>query len=94
MPILGIMLLGDLLREKGVAGPSDFGRRLGISKQHAWLLWIGRTLPSLDMAQRIHQRLGISFEAMAALERVEPLKRRGPRPKSPGKPKNRRRPKQ
>jgi transcriptional regulator with XRE-family HTH domain len=75
------MLLSDILLARGVTGPSDLGRRLGISKQHAWLLWTGKSLPSLEMAQRIRDRLGISLDVLAELERKEPLKRRGPRPK-------------
>ena len=82
MSILRSMpLLKDILLAKGVAGPSDLGRRLGISKQHASLLWNGKNLPSLEMAQRIRDRLGISLDALAELEREEPLKRRGPKPK-------------
>jgi transcriptional regulator with XRE-family HTH domain len=75
------MLLSDILLAKGVAGPSDLGRRLGISKQHAWLLWTGKSLPSLEMAQHIRDRLGISLDELAELERTIPLKRRGPKPK-------------
>jgi transcriptional regulator with XRE-family HTH domain len=81
VPILSSMILRDLLLAKGVTGPSDFGRQLGISKQHAWLLWHGKNLPSLDMAQRISARFEIPFDQLAALEREAPMKRRGPRPK-------------
>jgi transcriptional regulator with XRE-family HTH domain len=76
------MLLSDILRAKGVVGPSDLGRRLSISKQHAWLLWTGKSLPSLEMAQRIRDRLGISLDELAELERTIPLQRRGPKPKA------------
>jgi transcriptional regulator with XRE-family HTH domain len=79
--ILSPMLLSDILRAKGVVGPSDLGRRLGISKQHAWLLWTGKSLPSLEMAQRIRDHLDISLDELAELERTVPLKRRGPKPK-------------
>jgi transcriptional regulator with XRE-family HTH domain len=81
VPILSPMLLSDILLAKGVSGPSDLGRRLGISKQHAWLLWTGKSLPSLEMAQRIRDRLGISLDELAELERTVPLQRRGPKPK-------------
>jgi transcriptional regulator with XRE-family HTH domain len=81
VPILSPMLLSEILQAKGVTGPSDLGRRLGISKQHAWLLWTGRSLPSLEMAQHIRDRLGISLDELAELERTVPLKRRGPKPK-------------
>ena len=91
MPILDRMILKDILLEKGVAGPSDLGRRLDISKQHAWLLWTGKNLPSLEMAQRIRDRLGVSLDLLAELERIEPLKRRGPQPKL--RPLTRKRPK-
>jgi transcriptional regulator with XRE-family HTH domain len=83
VPILRPMILRDILIAKGVVGPSDLGRRLDISKQHAWLLWHGKNLPSLEMAQRIRERLGIPLDKLAELEREEPLKRRGPRPKPP-----------
>jgi transcriptional regulator with XRE-family HTH domain len=82
VPILSPMLLSDILLAKGVVGPSDLGRRLGISKQHAWLLWTGKSLPSLEMAQRIRDRLGISLDELAELERTIPLQRRGPKPKA------------
>ena len=82
MPILSRMILKNILLEKGVTGPSDLGRRLGISKQHASLLWNGKNLPSLEMAQRIRDRIGVSLDALAELEREEPLKRRGPKPKA------------
>jgi transcriptional regulator with XRE-family HTH domain len=81
VPILDCMVLKDILLPKGVVGPSDLGRRLGISKQHASLLWNGNNLPSLEMAQRIRERLGVSLDELAELERREPLKRRGPKPK-------------
>jgi transcriptional regulator with XRE-family HTH domain len=82
VPILSSMILRDILLAKGVTGPSDLGRRLDISKQHAWLLWHGKNLPSLAMAQRISAHFDIPFDQLAGLERKEPMKRRGPRPKS------------
>lgn len=85
MPILDCMILKDILLPKGVVGPSDLGRRLGISKQHASLLWNGSNLPSLEMAQRIRDRIGVSLDELAELERREPLKRRGPKPKPPSR---------
>jgi transcriptional regulator with XRE-family HTH domain len=88
------MVLKDILLAKDVAGPSDLGRRLGISKQHAWLLWTGKSLPSLEMAQRIRDRLGISLDELAELERKEPLKRRGPQPKPRQTGNGKRRPRQ
>jgi transcriptional regulator with XRE-family HTH domain len=81
VPILSSMILSEILIAKGVTGPSDLGRKLGISKQHAWLLWHGKNLPSLAMAQQISARFEIPFDQLSELERAEPMKRRGPRPK-------------
>jgi transcriptional regulator with XRE-family HTH domain len=83
--ILGGMLLRELLAQKGVAGPSDLGRRLEISRQHASLLWHGKVLPSPEMLRKLRDRLGVSLDELAELERAIPLKRRGPRPKPPPK---------
>ena len=83
MPRLGPMFLRDLLQEKGIRTPSELGRRLGISKQHAWLLWHGKVLPSADMLRRFRESLRIPLDELADLEREEPPKRRGPRAKHP-----------
>jgi transcriptional regulator with XRE-family HTH domain len=77
------MFLRDLLRDKGIRTPSELGRRLGISKQHAWLLWHGKVLPSTEMLGRFRERLQIPLDELADLEREAPPKRRGPRPKHP-----------
>jgi transcriptional regulator with XRE-family HTH domain len=70
-------LLRDVL--PGVAGPSDLGRRLGISRQHASLLWNGRIVPSLQMIQLIHARLGVPLEVLATVQRATPPRKRGPK---------------
>jgi hypothetical protein len=40
------MILGELLRQHGIASAAELGRRLAIARQHAWLLWTRRHLPS------------------------------------------------
>ena len=80
MPRLARMFLRDFLPQKGIPGPSELGRRLGISRQHAFLLWHGHVLPSAEMLQKL-QSLGIPAEKLMALERAEPAERRGPKPK-------------
>jgi transcriptional regulator with XRE-family HTH domain len=72
-------LLRDVL--PGVAGPSDLGRRLGITRQHASLLWNGRIVPSLAMIQLIHERLGVPLDVLASVTRATPPRKRGPKPK-------------
>ncbi len=91
MAILGGMLLRELLAQKGVAGPSELGRRLEISRQHASLLWHGKVLPSPEMLRKMRDRLGMSLDELAELERAIPVKRRGPRPQPPPKPRRQRR---
>jgi transcriptional regulator with XRE-family HTH domain len=80
VPRLAHMFLRDFLPQKGIAGPSELGRRLGISRQHAFLLWHGHVLPSAEMLQKL-LGLGIPAEKLMALERAEPAERRGPKAK-------------
>jgi hypothetical protein len=40
------MILGELLRQHGIASAAELGRRLDIARQHVRLLWTGRHLPS------------------------------------------------
>jgi transcriptional regulator with XRE-family HTH domain len=92
MPILQRMILHEILTQKGIPGPSELGRQLGISKQHAWLLWHGKVLPGPELLRELRDRLEIPLEQLVELERAEPLKPRGPRPKQPSQPKKGRRP--
>jgi transcriptional regulator with XRE-family HTH domain len=80
MPIVQPMILHEILTEKGISGPSELGRRLGISKQHAWLLWHGTVLPGPELLRKIRDRLEIPVEQLLELERAEPVKPRGRRP--------------
>jgi transcriptional regulator with XRE-family HTH domain len=80
VPRLVSMFLRDFLPKKGIRGPSELGRRLGISRQHAFLLWHGHVMPSAEMLQKLRD-LGIPADKLMALERAEPAKRRGPKPK-------------
>jgi len=77
MPRLGAMFLRDLLQAKGVSASAELGKRLGISRQHAWLLWHGKTLPSLEMLRRLRDTFQLDPEDLAELERETPEKRRG-----------------
>ena len=93
MPIVDRMILRDILAQKGIPGPSELGRQLEISKQHAWLLWHGKVLPGPELLRKLRDRLEIAVEQLLELERAEPLKPRGPRPKPRTKLQDRRRPK-
>ncbi len=88
MPRLAGMFLRDLLPAKGIPGPSELGRRLGIARQHAFLLWHGYVLPSAEMLQKLRDRLQLPPEILMQLERAEPSERRGRKP-----PRRRRKPK-
>jgi transcriptional regulator with XRE-family HTH domain len=92
MPIVQPMILREILTEKGIPGPSELGRQLGISKQHAWLLWHGKVLPGPELLRKLRDQLKIPVEQLLELERAEPVKRRGPRPKRRTQPKKGRRP--
>jgi len=74
------MYLRDLLKAKGVQSPAEFGRRMNTSRQHAWLLWHGKTFPSLDTIQRLITIFEIDPADLATLDRETPVKQ-GPRPK-------------
>jgi transcriptional regulator with XRE-family HTH domain len=82
MARLAVMRLRDLLPKQDIPGPSELGRRLEISRQHAWLLWHGYVLPSAEMLQKLRS-LGIPAEKLMELERAEPAARRGPKLKRP-----------
>jgi transcriptional regulator with XRE-family HTH domain len=68
------MILGELLRQHGIASAAELGRRLNIARQHAWLLWTGRHLPSYEILQRLATDLNIDPQALAQLERAKPPK--------------------
>ena len=77
------MILGDVLRQHGIASAAELGRRLNIARQHAWLLWTGRHLPSYEIHQRLATEMNIDPQALAQLERAKPPKN-GRRRKSRG----------
>ncbi len=91
MVIVAGMYLRDLLIQKGVHSPADFGRRMDISRQHAWLLWNGKTFPSLETIQRLIEVFSLDPADLARLER-EPERKQAPRRKPRSQPKKRRRP--
>jgi transcriptional regulator with XRE-family HTH domain len=74
------MILHEILTERGIPGPSELGRQLGVSKQHAWLLWHGTVLPGPELLRKLRDQLQIPIEQLLELERAVPLKRRGRRP--------------
>jgi transcriptional regulator with XRE-family HTH domain len=71
MVTLRVMILGELLRQHGIASAAELGRRLNIARQHAWLLWTGRHLPSYEILQRLATDLNIDPQALAQLERAK-----------------------
>ena len=71
MVTLRVMILGELLRQHGIASAAELGRRLNIARQHAWLLWTGRHLPSYELLQRIATETNIDLQALAQLERAK-----------------------
>ena len=77
------MFLRDLLPHYGVPSIAELRRRLGLTKQYAWLLWHGKIGLSSDMMRRLHGELGISLEALMQVERAQPAKRRGRKPLRP-----------
>jgi transcriptional regulator with XRE-family HTH domain len=83
MATVPVMILGELLRQKGVASAAELGRKLGIARQHAWLLWTGRHLPSYELLQRLATELQLDPDDLAHLERAKPPKdgrrRKGPK---------------
>ena len=86
MATVPVMILGELLRQKGVASAAELGRKLGIARQHAWLLWTGRHLPSYELLQRLATELQLDPDDLAHLERATPPKdgRRRKKPKGKG----------
>jgi transcriptional regulator with XRE-family HTH domain len=78
------MMLGELLQQHGIVSAAELGRRLNIARQHAWLLWTGRHLPSYELLQRLAGELNIEPQALAQLERAKLPKngrrRKGGRP--------------
>jgi transcriptional regulator with XRE-family HTH domain len=71
------MVLREVLREKGVSGPSEFGKRIGIVKQHAWLLWHGMVLPSTETMQKIHGTFKVPLQTLMRLDRGSPRPGKG-----------------
>jgi transcriptional regulator with XRE-family HTH domain len=68
------MYLRDLLQAKGVLSAADFGRQMGISRQHAWLLWTGKSLPSQDTLQQLRLTFGLDPNDLINLTREAPSK--------------------
>jgi transcriptional regulator with XRE-family HTH domain len=90
VPTLPAMYLRDLLRMKGIQTSAEFSRQLKISRQHAWLLWNGKTFPSLVTMQRLRDVLKLDPVDLTNLERETPPKQ-GRRPKRQTPPQGKRR---
>jgi hypothetical protein len=65
------VILGELLRQYGIASAAEPGRRLDIARQHAWLLWTGRHLPTYEIIQRL-AAMAIDPQDLAKRERAKP----------------------
>jgi hypothetical protein len=78
------MILGELLRQHGIASAAELGRRLEIARQHAWLLWTGHHLPSYEILQRL-AAMDIDPQDLAKLERPKPPNNGRRRKGRPGK---------
>jgi transcriptional regulator with XRE-family HTH domain len=72
MATVARMYLRDLLIAKGIHTAAEFGRRIDISRQHAWTLWTGKTLPSLETIQLLIREFGIDPADLAQLRRHTP----------------------
>jgi transcriptional regulator with XRE-family HTH domain len=75
------MFLRDLLPQHGIPSIVALRQRLGLTKQYAWLLWHGKIALSADMMRRLHGELGVPLDALLQVERAEPAKRRGRKPR-------------
>ena len=74
------MFLRDLLPHYGIASIAELRRRLGLTKQYAWLLWHGKIALSSDMLRRFHGEVGVPVDVLLQVERAVPAKRRGRKP--------------
>lgn len=71
--ILDSMTLQDLLREKAnVQSSQELGKKLGLSRQHAFGLWTGRDPLGLRMMRRIKEEFGISLDDLAEVDEAVP----------------------
>jgi transcriptional regulator with XRE-family HTH domain len=75
------MTLPELLERYRVYTIRDLARRTGISRQQAWNLWHGVANLGRRNLERLHEALGIPFEELMQVERAEPAKRRGRKPR-------------
>lgn len=81
-----VMTLRQLLRQKGITQSKDLAKLVGISRQHAYLLWQGRQGISRAMAYRISEATGLSPAELFYAERPMPM------PQLKGRPRKRREP--
>jgi transcriptional regulator with XRE-family HTH domain len=79
-----VMTLRQLLRQHGITRSSDLAKKVGISRQHAHLLWQGTQGLSRAMIYRISEATGIAPADLFLAERPMPM----PQPR--GRPRKRR----
>ena len=70
------MTLETLLQQHGITTIRDFAQRTGLSRQHAWNLWHAQVGLGTEMVKRLHERLGIPFEALLQVDPVPARPRR------------------
>jgi transcriptional regulator with XRE-family HTH domain len=78
------MTLRQLLRQHGITRSSELAKRVGISRQHAYLLWQGRQGLSRQMIYRISEATDIAPADLFLAERPMPMPQlKGRPPKRP-----------
>jgi transcriptional regulator with XRE-family HTH domain len=73
----GVMILRDLLTSHGILTNRDFAARLGLTKQYASLLRLGKVALSGEMIKRLHHELHLPLDALMQVERAVPIRKRG-----------------
>lgn len=67
------MKLRDLLKTKvGVQSSSEFGKRLGLTRQQAHGLWSGRDPLGLRLMRQIKEAYGVSLDELAEVDEAVP----------------------
>jgi transcriptional regulator with XRE-family HTH domain len=81
MRSIASMVLREVLPDYGCHTLTELARGLGLPKQYAWLLWHGKIALSVELLRRIHETFGVPVEVLLQVERAEPAKRRGRKPR-------------
>jgi transcriptional regulator with XRE-family HTH domain len=78
------MKLRDLLKEKaGVQTSQEFGKKLGLTRQHAHGLWSSRDPLGLRLMRQIKEAYGISLDELAEVDEAVPGKPRQRKTRQP-----------